>query len=160
MLASIAAAARLVSFEPGTVVFRPGDEADMLYGLIEGEVELSLVAHEQTLHAEVQFEEAVYIQKKEQASTITVDTARSGHIVGWSALSGRGQRTVIATCNQAVRAVAIPASELKAMCEKNHSLGYLLMKRLVDIIARRLDNRSKSLIEVWTEAFRVSKVSP
>jgi hypothetical protein len=46
------------------------------------------------------------------------------------------------------------------MCEGDHALGYALMKRLVDIISKRLDNRNKRLIETWAETFGVSKVFP
>ena len=34
-----------------------------------------------------------------------------------------------------------------------------LMKRLVDIISKRLDKRNKRLIEVWVETFGVTNVS-
>jgi CRP-like cAMP-binding protein len=89
-----------------------------------------------------------------------VDTARPGNVFGWSALTGRGRRTVTATCSLPTKAAAIPAQKLTAMCEKDHTLGYLLMKRLVDIVYKRLDNRNKRLIEVWVETFGVSKVAP
>jgi hypothetical protein len=46
------------------------------------------------------------------------------------------------------------------MCAKDPALGYPLMKRLVGIIAKRLNNRNKRLIETWVEVFGVSKVVP
>lgn len=159
VLADLATASRLLSFEPPKVIFRSGDEADTLYGVIEGEVELSLEALEKNLEAEVEFEEAVHLRVKEKASQISVDTARPGHVFGWSALTGRRRRTVTATCSLPAKVVAIPAQNLRAMCEGDHSLGYELMKRLVDIILKRLDNRNKRLIEVWVETFGVSKVA-
>jgi len=159
-LAGIAAASRLLSFESSTVIFRAGDEADTLYGIIEGEVELSLEVLEKNLEAEVEFEEAVHLRVKEKASQISVDTARPGHVFGWSALTGRRRRTVTATCSLPTKVAAIPAPNLTAMCEEDQSLGYVLMKRLVDIIMKRLDNRSQRLIEVWVETFGVSKVAP
>lgn len=160
ILADIAAESRLVSFEPSTVIYRPGDEADTLYGIIEGEVELSLEVLEKNLEAEVEFEEAVRLRMREKTSQISVDTARPGHVFGWSALTGKRRRTVTATCSQPAKVVAIPTPDLTAMCEGNHTLGYVLMKRLVDIILKRLDNRNKRLIEVWVEAFGVSKIAP
>jgi CRP-like cAMP-binding protein len=159
MLAEMAAASCLLSFEPAAVIFRTGDSADTLYGLIEGEVELSLETIDKSLQAEVEFEEAVHVRVVEKASWISVDTARPGHVFGWSALTGKGRHTLTATCSQPTKVAAIPARNLKAMCEGNHSLGYILMKRLVDVISNRMDNRNKRLIEVWVEAFGVSKVS-
>lgn len=160
ILADIAADSSMLSFGPSTVIFRSGDAADTLYGIIEGEVELSLEVLEKNLEAEVEFEEAVRLRMKEKASQISVDTARPGHVFGWSALTGRRRRTVTATCSLPTKAAAIPTQNLIAMCEGNHTLGYVLMKRLVEIILKRLDNRNKRLIEVWVETFGVSKVAP
>jgi CRP-like cAMP-binding protein len=42
VLSDIALASRLLNFEPATVIFHSGDEADTLYGVIEGMVNLSL----------------------------------------------------------------------------------------------------------------------
>lgn len=160
VLSDLAAASRLVSFEPSNVIFRSGDEADTLYVVIEGEVELSLETLEKKLDAQVEFEEAVHLRVTEKASQISVDTARPGNIFGWSALTGRPLRTVTAKCSLPTKVAVIPAQSIKAMCEGNHALGYALMKRLVDIISKRLDNRNKRLIETWAETFGVSKVSP
>jgi CRP-like cAMP-binding protein len=66
VLSDMAAASRLLSFEPSTVIFRSGDEADMLYGVIEGEIELSLEIIEKNLDAQVEFEEAVHRQVMEK----------------------------------------------------------------------------------------------
>jgi hypothetical protein len=44
------------------------------------------------------------------------------------------------------------------MFEKDHTLGYTVMKRLADIIAKRLQNRSDKLIETWGEAFDISEI--
>jgi len=160
VLSDLAASSRSLSFEPSKVIFRVGDEADTLYGIIEGEVELSLETLEKNLDAQVEFEEAVHLRVTEKASQISVDTARPGNVFGWSALAGRPRRTVTATCSLPTKVAAIPAQNLKAICEKDHTLGYMLMKRLVDIISKRLDNRNKRLIETWAETFGVSKVSP
>jgi CRP-like cAMP-binding protein len=158
-LSDIALASRLLTFEPATVIFHSGDEADTLYGVIEGKVNLSLETIDKKLATRVEFEEAVDIRVVEQASQISVDIALPGNIFGWSALAGGGRRTVTATSTQSTKVIAIPAQHLKALCEKNHTLGYELMKRLVDFISKRLDNRNKRLIEVWVETFGVSKVS-
>jgi CRP/FNR family cyclic AMP-dependent transcriptional regulator len=160
ILTDIAAASQLLSFEPSTVIFHAGEKAETLYGLIQGEVDLSLVVMDKSLKAEVEFEEAVRVQFLEKASRISVDTARPGQVFGWSALTGRGLRTVTATCSLPTRVAAIPAQSVIAMCAKDPALGYELMKRLVGIIAKRLDNRNKRLIETWVEAFGVSKVVP
>jgi hypothetical protein len=104
-------------------------------------VDLSLVVLDKSLKAEVEFEEAVRVQFLEKASRISVDTARPGQIFGWSALTGRGRRTVTATCSLPARVAAIPAQNVISMCAKDPALGYELLKRLVGIIVIRLESR-------------------
>jgi CRP-like cAMP-binding protein len=158
ILTDMAAASRLLSFKRSDVIFHIGEKAETLYGLIEGEVDLSLVVLDKSLKAEIEFEEAVRVQFLEKASRISVDTARPGQVFGWSALTGRGRRSVTATCSLPTRVAAIPAQLVFAICAKDPALGCVLMKRLVGIIANRLDNRNKRLIETWVEAFGVPKV--
>jgi len=47
-------------FSGQAVVYRPAEPADMLYCLVEGEVELSLEVHDKSLKAGVQHEESVH----------------------------------------------------------------------------------------------------
>ena len=51
------------------------------------------------------------------------------------------------------KVVAIAAADLKDMFEQDHHLGYVIMKRLSGIIAKRLKVRTDKLIETWVEAF-------
>jgi hypothetical protein len=39
------------------------------------------------------------------------------------------------------------------MFDQDHHLGFVLMKKLSDIIAKRLKVRTDKLIETWVEAF-------
>jgi len=54
--------------------------------------------------------------------------------------------------------IAIAAVDLKTMLEEDHSLGYLIMTKLSNIISNRLKNRTDKLIETWVEAFDVDKI--
>ena len=160
ILEALESACKVLDFPPQTVVYRPGEAADTLYCLAEGEVELSLEVHDKSLKADVQHEEAVHRQMVDQVREIVVDTARSRQIFGWTALVGEGKRALIARCTQPTKVYALPAAELKAMIAKDHTLGYLIFKRLADIIDKRLKIRTDLLLEAWMEAFGASKVTP
>jgi CRP-like cAMP-binding protein len=71
---------------------------------------------------------------------------------------GPGKRTVTAECSEASRVISIPADELKSMFDMDHTLGYIVMRRLGDIIAKRLRNRTEKLIETWGEAFDIGSI--
>jgi CRP-like cAMP-binding protein len=94
----------------------------------------------------------------DQEKQIVVDTVRRGQVFGWASIIGSGQRTVTAKCTEPSRVFAISAADLKAMFDDDHTTGYLLMKRMADIISKRLKNRTDKLIETWVEAFDVGEI--
>jgi len=159
-LEAIASICRGLDFPSQAVVFRSGEPADTLYGLIEGEVELSLEVHDKTLKADVQHEEAVHTQMVDHIREIVVDTVRPGQIFGWTALVGTGKRAVTARCTKPTGVYALSAIELQGMITHDPSLGHLVFKRLAEIISRRLNARTDRLLEAWAEAFGSSKVIP
>jgi hypothetical protein len=65
---------------------------------------------------------------------------------------------VNAVCSEDSRVIAVPADALQAMFDKDHTLGYTIMKRLSAIIASRLRNRTDKLIETWGEAFDIGSI--
>jgi CRP-like cAMP-binding protein len=158
-LDAIAAASRVMEFPARSVVFRPGEPADKLYALIEGEVELSLEVNDKFLKADVRHEESVRTEMVDNIREIVVDTIRPGQVFGWTALTGGGKRAVMAKCTQPTRVSALLAAELKGMIAKDVNLGYLIYKRLAEVIAKRLNARTDLLLEAWVEAFGASKVT-
>jgi CRP-like cAMP-binding protein len=71
---------------------------------------------------------------------------------------GSGRRTVTARCTVPSRVIAIPAAELKATLEADHTLGYMIMEKLSNIISNRLARRTDKLIEAWVEAFDTNRI--
>jgi CRP-like cAMP-binding protein len=94
----------------------------------------------------------------DEEKEIIVDTVTAGQVFGWASIVGPSKRTVNAECSENSRVIAIPADELNAMFDKDHTLGYTIMKRLSGIIARRLRNRTDKLIETWGEAFDIGSI--
>ena len=143
----------VLEFNSGDIVFHFDAPAEYFYGLLEGEVKLSLVFKDKVLKTEIEYEEAIQARMVDEEKSIVVDTVRPGQVFGWASLVGPERRTVAARCTEPSRVIALKAAELRAMFEQNHTLGYLLMKRLSDIISKRLKNRTDKLIEAWVEAF-------
>ena len=157
-LEQIAQKAEIREFDAGAVIFHNYEPAEHLYGLLEGEVDLSLVFKDKILKTEIEYEEAIQATFVDEEKSIVVDTVRERQVFGWASLVGPGHRTVTARCTEPSRVIVIPADELRAMFEADHSLGYTIMEKLSDIISKRLEKRTAKLIETWGEAFDADKI--
>ena len=143
----------LLEFGAGDVIFELDELAEHLYGLVEGEVDLSIVFKDKVLKTEIEYEESIQASMVDEERSIVIDTVFARQIFGWSSLVGRNRRTVTARCTQPSKVIALAAKDLNAMFDDDHFLGYVVMKKLANIIARRLKNRTDKLIESWVEAF-------
>jgi CRP-like cAMP-binding protein len=152
-LSAIAQQGELLDFKAGDIIFRIGDSSGNLYGVVKGEVELSLVYEDKVLKADIKYEEENQSRFEVLEKPIKVAGVDPGKIFGWSALVSNRERTLTAICLESSQVIALPGVALKALFEKDPALGYILMTRLSDIISRRLQDRTDKLIEAWVEAF-------
>jgi CRP-like cAMP-binding protein len=157
-LEMIAQKGAILEFKPNELIFHFDAPAEHFYGLLAGEVQLSLVFKDKILKTEIEYEEAIQARMVDEEKSIVVDTVRPGQVFGWASLVGSGRRTVAARCTEPSRVIAFKAAELREMFEKDHTLGYLLMKRMGDMISKRLKNRTDKLIETWVEAFDTDQI--
>jgi CRP-like cAMP-binding protein len=154
----IARMAEIMEFQADDVIFRYNEPAAHLYGVLAGEVGLSIVFKDKVLKTDIEYEQAIQASFVEEEKSIMVDTVQPGQVFGWASLVGPGRRTVNATCLAASRIVALPAAELRIMLQEDPAVGYAVMKKMSDIIAKRLKKRTEKLIETWAEAFDVNKI--
>ena len=157
-LEAIAAKGEVLKFNAEDVIFRVDEPATHLYGLVEGEINLVLVFKDKVLKTDIEYEEAIQATMVDEEKEIIVDTVTAGQVFGWASIVGPAKRTVNAECSETSRLIAIPADELIAMFDKDHTLGFSIMKRLSDMIARRLRHRTDKLIEAWGEAFDIGSI--
>ena len=148
----------IINLNSEDIIFDYNEPSLKLYGLIEGEVELSLVFRDKVLETEIEYEEAIQARMVDKEKQIVVDTVQPGQVFGWSSMVGPGKRTVTAKCSKPSRALAVPAADLKKMLDQDHTLGYLIMKKLSTIISKRLQRRTDQLIETWNEAFDINEI--
>ncbi len=158
ILESIARKGEIMEYKADDVIFRFDEPAIHLYGVLEGEVNLSVVFKDKVLKTEIEYEEAIQASMVEEEKSIIVDTVLPGQIFGWASLVGLGRRTVTAHCTEVSRVIALPAAELRMMFEADNALGYVIMKKMSDIISKRLKKRTEKLIETWVEAFDVNEI--
>ncbi len=157
-LESIARKAELLAFKAEDIIFRFDEPAEHLYGVIVGEVNLSVIFKDKVLKTEIEYEEAIQASMVEEEKSIVVDTVLPGQVFGWASLVGPARRTVTAQCTEDSCLIALPAAELRAMFEADNALGYVIMKKMSDIISQRLKKRTEKLIETWVEAFDADEI--
>jgi toluene monooxygenase system ferredoxin subunit len=157
-LEMIARQGEILELEPEEVIFHHKEPAQHFYGLLKGEIDLSIVFTDRVLKTEIEYEESIQASLVDEEKWIVVDTVYPGQVFGWASLVGPGLRTVTAQCSAASRVIAFPALEFKTMLEDDHSLGYRIMTKLSHIISNRLKTRTDKLIETWVEAFDTDKI--
>lgn len=114
----------------GDVFFREGDKQDFVYIVLEGRVSLEIfVPH----HGKVRF-----------------CTAEQFDVFGWSSVTpGVRQRTAGAVAVLDSLVAAIDADGLRKFAEDDHDFGYLLMRRLTNVVASRLMVTRLQLIDMF-----------
>ncbi len=148
----------LLEFKQNDIIFNQDDTAKNLYGVLDGEVELSLIFEDKILKTIVKHEKSIHTQTEVIQKPIIVDTVETGDVFGWSSLMDSGSWTTTAQCSINSRILSVPAVDLKAMFSQDPSMGYMIMRRLNEIISRRLHKRTAKLVEIWVEFFDADRI--
>ena len=117
--ARIAEISVLRAFPRDTSIYLVGDAVEDFYVLADGTVRFTLG-----------------LGKRE---TSAGEIIRRGDVFGWAALvEGHSQRIATAYCLTACEVVAINGTRLLALMERDHSIGYALMKSLAALLTSEL----------------------
>jgi len=154
----IARHGEIMEFESNDTVFHDGENACELYGLLDGEIELSFLVKEKLLKTNIQFEEYIQTHIETIEKQIVVDSIEPGEIFGWSSLVKPNRFSATAKCSKPARIFSLPADKLKLYFEQNPQIGFVFMEHLTEVISHRLKNRTNKLIEAWSEAFDVNRI--
>jgi CRP-like cAMP-binding protein len=158
-LAEIEAFSIVQNYEKGAAIFQSNEPARNLYGLIQGEVDLSILFKEEIISKDIHYEEYISAYVEYLEKPIIIDNIKNHDIFGWSALVEPERMTATARCTRDCEIVLIPASDLKQIFNNDPELGYLLSSRINIIIAQRLDSRTKKLVDAWCSLFEMEKIS-
>ena len=116
-----------VVFKEDEVILKEGDSADKFYLVRSGQV-------------------AIYIERPRH---ISVQTIREGEILGWSWLIPPYRYRFSARATEPTRAIALDGTCLRGKCEKNHELGYEVLKRIIPILTGRLEAARIQLMDIY-----------
>jgi CRP-like cAMP-binding protein len=116
-------------FDPGDYLSHEGQDADLFYFIREGKVVVEIYS---PLHG-----------------PIVIQTLTGGEILGWSWLVPPYHWRFDARAVEQTKAIVMDGKCLREKCEKDHDLGYELMKRFAEIIADRIEATRLQLMDIY-----------
>jgi CRP-like cAMP-binding protein len=115
-------------FEPGAIIFREGDIADRFYLIESGRIALESEVHPR--------------------GRLAVQELGPADVLGWSWLFPPYVWHFQARAIEPTHAICFNGAHLLIACERNHEFGYDLMKRLAQVLIRRLQATRKQLVRL------------
>ena len=125
----LAAIATRVRFDRDQIIFREGDECSDFFLIVSG-----LVALEVT----------------EPGHTFRIQTLSAGQEFGWSALLMGSGKHFQARALERVEALALDGGELLTACKREPQFGFVLMQRLLGVVAERLQATRLQLHDMYS----------
>jgi CRP/FNR family cyclic AMP-dependent transcriptional regulator len=127
---SLCGIASIQEVEAGQELFREGDKEDSLYIVQKGRVAMEL-----------------FIPGR---GRMRIFTAEPMDVIGWSSVTPViRQRTASARAVLPSSLIALDAKKLRQMCEEDHDLGYLVMRRMANVVASRLLTTRLQLLNIF-----------
>jgi CRP-like cAMP-binding protein len=121
----------VIEWNEGELIFREGDVQPDLFVISSGHVVLEM-----------------NIPGRGPTRILTV---RSGDLLAWSALLGKGLMTTSAITLEPTTAVAIPGDQLRAICQSDSEVGSLVMTQVATALSRRLIATRLQLLDLFAE---------
>jgi CRP/FNR family cyclic AMP-dependent transcriptional regulator len=122
----LADSAMRMNYQAGEIIFREGDPANRFYLIERGSV--SLEAH-----------------RKDEAPVV-VQTIGLGDVLGWSWLFPPYYWHFDARATEPTTAIFFYGTRLREQCERDHDFGFEMMKRMTQVVIRRLQATRKEML--------------
>ncbi len=129
LLEEIGKISREVPVQKGEIVFREGEAADKLHFLLNGSV-------------------ALRVKLTSRPESVTVSFVSTPYqSFGWSGIVAPFHYTSSAECDEDSSLLIIPAEPFMKLLEANPESGFVVMRRITEIIADRLRNSRQALLK-------------
>jgi len=130
-LESLSDIAEIRFLNPGDVIFSEGEQHAFLYIILYGKVLLESIIPGHGI--------------------LPVFTAESLDVIGWSSLTPVvRQKTSTARVVEPTKLLSFHAETLMALCESDYELGFIIMRRLANIVATRYLTHRIHLLEQFS----------
>ena len=139
-LAQFAGIAAEESYEPDDVICAERAEADRLFILSEGSVQVH-----------IRLRSAL-----EPDGEATIEEVERGRIFGWSSLVKQRRFTASARALTPTTVIVLHADDLNALFDRDAHLGFVVMKQLAEVIASRL-RHTREICEAQGKKEKIEK---
>jgi len=127
-LALLTDCAMVVHFNPGEVIFREGELANRFYLIESGSVILE--------------------SSGRSADHVIVDKVSAGDLLGWSWMFPPYVWHFTARAAERTEAIFFYGTIMREYCERDHSLGYELFKRMSAVMIKRLQAAREKMLAI------------
>jgi CRP/FNR family transcriptional regulator, cyclic AMP receptor protein len=127
-LALLTDCAIAVQFQKGQIIFREGECANRFYLIETGKVILESSGN--------------------SGGAVIVDTIGAGDLLGWSWMFPPHTWHFTARAVQLTTAIFFYGTILREYCEKDHALGYELLKRMTAVMNRRMQAARNKMLAI------------
>ena len=125
-------------FKAGQVIFREGEKAKLFYLIQKGKVVLE--------------------SKAEFGGPVVIDTIGAGGLLGWSWMMPPYKWRFTARAVEPTEAIYFAGTILREYCERDHSLGFELHKRLSAVMMKRLQAARRKMLEMHVHGEKLEPV--
>ncbi|MBF0229525.1 MAG: Crp/Fnr family transcriptional regulator [Desulfamplus sp.] len=126
MLEKIIAITEVLQVENREIIFNEGDPAENFYLVNSGQILLE--------------------QKISKDILVNVSAIEAGEAFGLSVLLHRDERSTAAICNETATLFVIHRNDLLDLMEKDHTMGYLIMKHTATVLRKRWVKRTEQFL--------------
>lgn len=118
-LEALASISSLVEFKAGQMIFNEGDQLDNMYIILDGEVGVDMSVPTR--------------------GQVRIYVAEPLDIIGWSKMTPVvRQRVASTTALKNTRLLLIQGDDLLTLCDQDRQVGYVIFKRLANIVASNM----------------------
>lgn len=115
-------------FKKGQLILREGEQANRFYLIENGS--------------------AILESGKAYGRPVIIDTIGAGDLLGWSWMFSPYTWQFTARAAEPVNAIFFYGTILREYCERDHSLGYELLKRMTAVMMRRMQAARQKMIDL------------
>ena len=137
-LALLSDCALPAQFKAGQIIFREGEKAKLFYLIEKGKVVLE--------------------SKAESGGPVVIDTIGAGDLLGWSWMMPPYKWRFTARAVEPTEAIYFAGTILREYCERDHSLGFELHKRLSAVMMKRLQAARRKMLAMHVHGEKLEPV--